>query len=208
MEHYKIMHVLEKAFIDLLRNHLTISNDKIYTGNRYRPRDITPCVQLLIADEQFIRRRFIHIENEEYVQQRYNAELWINIYCNSEEQRQNLIEEIQLRINQALANHYTTCQNYNNGKCGETMNACEALDSQSHRANKNQCPNLELYTTFFDKNNISKRTFHINSITDLDELEISESLLRTIFKLEMDYFQYYKIGGRNYMDYEISESIS
>ena len=104
------MHILEKAFIDLLRNHLSIDNSKIYTGNRFKPKDISPCVNLLVADEQFIRRRFIEINNQEYIQQRYNAELWINLWCNLEEERQELITEIQTRINQALANHYSTCQ--------------------------------------------------------------------------------------------------
>lgn len=203
------MHVLEKAFIDLLRNHLTIPNNKIYTGNRYRPIDISPCVNLLVADEQFIRRKFVEINNQEYIQQRYNVELWINIWCNTEEERQGLITEIQTRINQALANHYTTCQCFKptDKSCSITMNACEALTSQSHRANKKQCPNIDIYQPFFNYNHIPKRTFHVNSIIDLDELNVSETVLRTIFKLEMDYFKYYNIGGRTFTDYEFSEEL-
>ena len=45
----------------------------------------------------------------------------------------------------------------------------------------------------------------MKSITDLDELEPSQSILRTIFKLEMDYFKYYTIGGRTYDTFEIAE---
>lgn len=199
------MHILEKAFIDLLRNHLCISNDKIYAGNRYRPKDITPCVNLLLADETFIRRRYVEINNKQYIEENYNAELWINIWCNKEEERAQLLSQIRTRINQLLANHYTTCIFYDcaNQNCSETMNTCEALTSQSNRANKNLCPDPTRFRSVFNSYHIPKRTFHVNSITDLDELEVSESILRSIFKLEMNYYTYYEIGGRVFTDFKI-----
>jgi len=199
------MHILEKAFIDLLRNHLPIPNEKIYTGNRYRPKDISPCVNLLLADENSIRRRYVEIENKQYIQQYYSAELWINIWCNTEEQRENLINSVTLRIKQALANHYTTCSKYDNEFCSITSESCEALTSQSNRANKNQCPDLTKYQSFFNKNHIRKRTFKYKTI-DSDELNLSEPLLRTIFKLEMNYYDYYEIGGRTFTDVILEES--
>ena len=139
------MHVLEKAFIDLLRGQLEVSDDKIYTGNRYRAKDITPCVNIMLTDEQRIRRRDIEIDCKQYIQKEYSAELWINIWCNSEEERQTLIEGIDNRINQTLANHYTTCSYYNNDNCSISDETCEALTSQSNRAFKKQCPDLTKY---------------------------------------------------------------
>lgn len=192
------MHILEKIFIDLLRNNIQISNEKIYAGNRYRPKDITPCVNLLVVDENFIRRRNVEINCKEYIQKYYSAELWINVWCNKEEEREELINQISTRIDQVLANHYTTCANYNEGQCNITDEECETLTSQSNRANKNQCPDLEKYKSFFKSNHIPKKTFKIRSITDLDELNVSETVLRTIFKLEMNYYKYYEIGGRSF----------
>lgn len=202
------MHILEKAFIDLLRNHLPISNDKIYTGNRYRPKDISPCVNLLLADETFIRRRYVEIDNIQYIQQYYSAELWINIWCNTEEQRQELITSVDTRIKQALANHYSTCHHYNYDDkiCSKTNETCEALTSQSNRAFKKQCPDLNKYQSFFNYNHIPKRTFNCH-VNDLDELNISEPLLRTIFKLNMNYYNYYEIGGRTFTDLCFEELI-
>ena len=199
------MHVLEKAFIDLLRNNLCISNDKIYTGNRYKPADITPCVNVRLADETFIRRRYEEINNIEFIKQQYDAELWINIWCNTEEERLQLIQQIDTRIKQALANHYTTCSHYDNTNCNVINETCEALTSQSNRANKNQCPNLTNYQSFFNLNRIPKRTFNVNSIIDLDELDLSKPILRTIFKLNMNYSTYHEIGGRTFTDIIIEE---
>ena len=199
------MNPLEKAFIDLLRDNLCVSNDKIYTGNRFKPEDESPCVQINLAAENLVRRTYDEIDNKQYIKQEYNAELWINIWCNSEEQRQTLINQINNRIHQVLANHYTTCPYYTGRDCSKTNETCEALTSQGYRAHKNQCPNLEIYQSFFSYNHIPKRTFKLLSITDLDDLTLSETLLRTIFKLEMNYYTYYEIGGRPLNDFHIVE---
>ena len=199
------MHILEKIFIDLLRGNLCVDDKKIYTGNRNKLEDISPCVQLKLAAENSIRRKTVEIDCKQYIQKEYTAELWIDIYCNTEEQREKLIQQIKNRINQALANHYTTCANYDNDLCSKTDETCKALTSNNSRSNKNQCPDLEIYDSFFKHNHITKRTFKKLSETNLDELEISESLLRTQFKFEMNYYTYYLIGGRPFEDYCIDK---
>lgn len=199
------MNPLEKSFIDLLRDNLCVSNDKIFTGNRLKVEDASPCVQINLAAENSVRRTYEEITCKQYIKKEYSAELWINIWCNSEEQRETLINQIENRINQALANHYTTCPFYTEINCSKTNERCEALTSHGYRANKKQCPNLELYKSFFKYNNISKRTFKVLSITNLDDLTLSEILLRTIFKLEMNYFKYYEIGGRPLKNFNIIE---
>lgn len=203
------MHKLEKAFIDLLRGHLTVQDNKIYTGNRYRPSDITPCVNVSLADESIIKQKYVEIDNVQYISKRYSADLWINIWCNTEEQRQTLITEIHNRILKAEANHYSTCTNFNpvNSKCNATMNECETLNTLNGRTNKEQCPNLDNYQSFFKQHNIVKRTFSINSVTDLDELDSSETILRTIFKTQMEYYTFYSIGGRTYDSINIREEL-
>lgn len=203
------MHSLEKAFIDLLRGHLTIPDNKIYTGNRYRPNDISPCVNVSLAEESLIKQKYVEIDNVQYISKRYSADLWINIWCNIEEERQTLITEINNTILKAEANHYSTCANFNpvNWKCNATMNECEALNTLNGRTNKKQCPNLQSYQSFFKHNNIVKRTFSINSVTDLDELDTSETILRTIFKTQMEYYTFYRIGGRTYDSIDIREEL-
>lgn len=200
---------MEKAFIDLLRGHLTVQDNKIYTGNRYRPSDITPCVNVFLADESIIKQKYVEIDNVQYISKRYSADIWINIWCNSEEERQTLITEINNRILKAEANHYSACANFNslNSNCNATMDECEALTILNGRTNKNQCPNLDNYQSFFKHNNIVKRTFSINSVTDLDELDTSETILRTIFKTQMEYYTFYSIGGRTYDSINIREDL-
>lgn len=200
------MHVLEKSFLDLLRGNISIVPDAdIYIGNRYFPEDKTPAVIIDLVDETFVKKNYITIDNIQYLRKLYDVDIWINIYVNNEEDRQSIINDINKRILQAETNHYTTCAKYNNELCNETGNRCEALTSTSGRANKKQCPNLKIYKSFFKQNHIQKHTFKVIGTTNLDDLNVTEPVLRTIFKLNMGYYTYYSIGGRTFNSIKMGE---
>lgn len=202
------MHVLEEAFITLLRNHLPIHNKYIFTGSRYIPTDHTPCVSVQLADESYVRRDYVEIDHIQNSRRLYSADVWVNIWCNTEAERTSLINAIELRFNQLEASHYSTCSNFDGTNyCSKLEKTCEALTSNSGRANKGQCPDVLNFTSFFETYKIPRRTFHINSITDLDELGESEPILRTIFKLEMQYYRFYPIGGRLFNSIKFDEGL-
>ena len=201
------MHILEEAFITLLRNYLPIHNKYIFAGSRYIASDITPCVSVQAADESFIRRDYVEIDHVQHLRRLYDADVWVNIWCNTEEERTSLINAIELRFNQLEASHYTTCSNFNDDWCSKLDNECEVLTSNTGRANKGQCPNIENFTSFFETFNIPQRTFNVNSMTDLDERDESETVLRTIFKLNMQYYKFYPIGGRLFQSINFNEGL-
>lgn len=203
------MHILEKAFITLLRNHLPIHNKYIFTGSRYIPADHTPCVSVQVADESSIRKQYVEINHVQHLRRLYSADVWVNVWCSTEEERTSLINAIQLRFNQLEASHYTTCSNFNfnDNCCSKLETECEALTLDTGRTNKGQCPNLSNFTSFFETFNIPQRSFNLNSMTDLDELSESETVLRTIFKLNMQYYAFYPIGGRVFDSITFNEDL-
>ncbi|MBR3139706.1 MAG: hypothetical protein IKF11_02410 [Methanobrevibacter sp.] len=190
------MHVLEKAFIDLLRNNLSIPDEKIFTGSRYKPIDVTPCITVNQASEVQVSAKQMS-GPEEFIRLEYDAEVWINIWCNTEEQRTTLIDEVELRIFQALANHYTTCSRYADGDCTFLEDECATLNITNGRTAKNQCPypHTYEYCSWFKKNQIIKHTFAIDGKQDMDELDLAKPVLRTIIKVDMTYYQIHIIGG-------------
>ena len=199
------MFAMETAFLNLLANQIIFDDKIIPFVKNYADIDRTPCFTINQADEQFIRRRYIQINGEEYIRKRYTSNIWINIWCNTEKERHSIMKQIYNRIFQAEANHYTTCKHYKDETCNVTGSRCEALTrtDTNARANKKQCPDINHYTSFFQTHNIIKNTFQIDSVTDLDELDPSREILRTIFKLQMDYHQYYNIGGKPFTDFEL-----
>lgn len=199
------MYPIEKAFKELLQSHITFDNEPIYVIPKYPRSDETPCITIQLADETFLKRRYVEIDNIQHIQKRYRCDLWINIWTNTNKQRNSLINQVQHRILQAEANHFTTCEHYQNKYCAMIDGECEALTKNTGRTIKNQCPNLKNYSNFFRRNNIVKKTFCINSITDLDEFDTSEPVLRSIFRLNMEYFKYYSIGGRIFEEIKLDE---
>ena len=201
------MFPMETAFLKLLSNHLTYDNTIIPFVKNYAEVDRTPCFTINQADERFIRRRYVQIDGAEYLRKRYNSDIWINIWCNDEKQRHTLMKQINHRILQAESNHYSTCSHYKDDSCELLESTCEALTHNTGRTGKQQCPNLDNYQSFFQKHHIIKNTFRIESVTDLDELDPTGQILRTIFKLNMDYYHYHKIGGAPFDEFELETTI-
>lgn len=202
------MYLSEKAFIDLLRNNLSISNEKIFTGNRYKPIDVTPCVTVNQVSEVQVSTKQIP-GPEEVIQSQYDVQVWINIWCNNEEERTTLVDEVEQRILQALADHYTTCNNYHDGQCTFLSDECATLNITNARTAKNQCPypNTYEYCNWFNKNNILKRSFAITGKQDMDELDLTKPVLRTIIRVDMNYYTIYNIGGHPIGNFTINEGL-
>lgn len=202
------MFILEKALIILLRGYLNIPEDKIFTGSRHRPIDRTPCITIQQATEVQIGREIIPGKTE-VIQTKNNVEVWINIWANTEEERNSLLSQVETRIFQALANHYTTCDNFNERHCNFLDGECEALTVINGRTAKNQCPypHKNQYTSWFKKYHIIKPSFTISGRQDMDELDLSQPVLRTLIKLDMDYYRNYGLGGHELEDIIIDEEL-
>lgn len=198
------MFSMEKAFRDLLELIMEIP-----IVVKYTPLDYTPCITIQQVDGRCQRREYVEIHNEQYIRKKYYSDIWINIWCNNEKERRQLISLIQERILQAEANHYTTCKHYNSvdETCSVLESKCEALTRNTNRTNKKQCPRLDIYQSFFKTHHIIKNSFHIYSIANRDELDVAEPVLRTIFKIDLDHYQYYKIGGRVFNDIKLNEEL-
>lgn len=203
------MFPMETAFLNLLANHLFLDGKIVPFVKNYSEIDRTPCFTINQADEQFVRRRYAQIDGAEYIRKRYSSNIWINIWCNTEKERHELIKQVNNRILQAEANHYSTCKFYKDDECSILKSRCEALTrtDTNARAKKNQCPDINHYQSFFQSHHIVKNTFHVDSVTDLDELDPTGQVLRTIFKLNMDYYQYYPIGGKPFTDFELETEL-
>lgn len=205
------MFPMEKALWILLQNNISHNETIIPLYRKYHQIDKTPCITITQADEYFLKRRYVEINEKQYLQKRYGSNIWINVWCNIEKERQSIVKNIENRILQAESNHYTTCQYYDktNNLCSYLNRTCETLTVENGRSIKGQCPFPENnnYSSFFKTNNIIKNTFEIDSITNLDDLDKTGVVLRSIIKLNMEYYKYHQIGGRVFNDVKINEDL-
>lgn len=203
------MFPMEKAVWDLLNGNIKFNEvDVISLVRRLTSEDETPCITIQQAAEVQLDRQICPY-NHEVIMTRNNVEVWINIWANTEEERNSLLNQVEQRINQALGNHYTTCANYDGGNCNFLEDACATLNIQNGRTAKNQCPYPQdyNYTSWFIKNKIIKNTFTISGRQDMDELNITQPILRTLIKIDMDYFRTYDLGGQEVTNIIIDEEL-
>ena len=194
------MFPMENAIWNLLKDNITFNGETVIPLiRRLTPEDETPCITIEQAAETQLKREVFHGEHE-IIRLTNNCEVWINIWCDTEEQRTNLIYQVENRIFEALGNHYTTCKHYKKGVCKSLNNKCEALTIDNGRTSKNQCPYPieNNYVNWFHANHIIKNTFRISGRSNMDELDVSEPILRTLIQLDMNYYLFRDIGGKLY----------
>ena len=155
----------------------------------------------VILDRNKINK-LINGEPQEVIETRYDIDIRLDIWALSEEDRQTLIDQVQVCFFKAISDHYTYCTAYMNESCDCVVNDDEY--EYDKRAVKGQCPltNQLPYENLFTKYNIDVQTFNISLPYDLDELEETEAILRTRFNISFDWTDYYVIGGI------VSESLS
>ncbi|MCF0125769.1 MAG: hypothetical protein HUJ68_08475 [Clostridia bacterium] len=190
------MNTIRKGIINLLQNRIKIND---YTLPVIAPGNITdktPCITITQTDENMVERRYTG-NTTINVFIKYNADVYINIWCNSDTDRHNIIKQIREIFFQAIGNHYSTCTNYNNGACQYLEQDCKALTEINGRTAKKQCPQPKdyHYESFFKRNNIYKNTFKIQGETDGDDLNLKPPIYHSIIKINCDYYVEHEIGG-------------
>lgn len=203
------MFPMEKAIWNLLKNSIYYDNEIVLPLiRRLTSQDETPCITIQQASEVYISGKRIPNANE-IIELKNNAEVWINIWCDTEEQRNSLVNQVETRIFQALANHYTTCARYDDGDCTFLEKECATRNVTNGRTAKCQCPypNDYDYCSWFKQNQIIKRTFAITGKQDMDELDLAKPVLRTIIKVGMNYYKCYNVGGHEIGNLIVNEEL-
>lgn len=205
------MFPMERAILNLLKGYIFLDTINIPVVRRLKPVDETPCITIQQAAEVQLSRRYLNKNDKQYIGLKNNAEVWINIWCDTEEQRHSLVNQVTKRIFQALGNHYTTCGNFNKkySTCQTLDYECKALSIENGRGIKGQCPYPKAYhyCNWFHQYSIVKSSFTIIGRNDMDELDIAEPVLRTLIQLDMDYYLTHELGGRLFNEITITEDL-
>lgn len=190
------MYPMVEAFLELLKGRITYNGKNIPILKRLKSRDKTPCITIDLASDMQTNRDYRTDSTQRIVLEK-NAEIWVNIWCDTEEERHRILSQIRLLFFKALSNHYSLCSHYDNGTCDFLESECEALTVTNGRSAKSQCPHPETndYTSWFKKHHIIKNSFRLSGISEMDELDVAEPVLRTLIKFDLNYIISHDLGG-------------
>ncbi len=208
-----------KAVRRVLWGNITLDGKKIPVVKRSYPYDKTPCVTIDDSGgSAFINRQILNIpypvssehpqfdvENpfkkipQQVLREYYETTLNINVWSNSEDEREKLNNIILELFYEAQSDNYKFCNKYRDGDCAFMDNTCygEHFNGISNKVAKNQCPNPLVYgyENIFTTYNLIRASFHLDQPFSLDDTSKDGILLRSVLKLHTGYYIDYVIGG-------------
>lgn len=161
------------------------------------PVDKTPCITL---DEQDTRlhSRFFTYEPYEWLNREYDTSIMINLWCDTENDRQTILDEIHKVFNWLETDNYQLCTNYEDGECLFLETDCPVPSSKHGRCMKHQCPypTQYHYTNLFTFHQVYRNTLNVSEGVDNDEYDRKPVLLRTIIQVSFKYITRYCNDGK------------
>lgn len=145
--------------------------------------------------------------SQQVIAEKRGIDIDINIWCNTEDEREEIINQVRTLFYLAQSDNYRFCQQYNKetGKCSTLDTTCPSCNTPTDkRGAKYQCINPEeyKYANIFTTYDIVRASFDVEPAYNLDEMDHENMILRSVIRVSCDYYDYHRIGGK------ISESIS
>ena len=190
------MNKFEHYIVDLLQHHITYADNEVQVRRQFNDIAQLPCVTLSIASvtTEKVYSEFDATENSVYEK---HANIDINLWCNTEEERENISEQIMECFYKEQAGHYLYCSQFKNGRCIGRNKACDVPNIRTGRTEKNQCDNPTEYgyEPLWHKYDLIDGSININSPVMLDELDEHPPLLRNMFRAEASFYDTHVVGG-------------
>ena len=177
-----MMNELEWYLVDLLQGYLTYDDKPVQVVKNFNHNPSRPVITL---DIQSVIVQKIY--NDPSLCERhwdYRSDININLWCDNEAQRQNLVEQILDCFYKEQTSHYRYCPNYENGNCKTLTAVCPATTRTNSRCPK---PDEHGFTSLQYRHNIVQGSLIVEHPFELDEVSDHPPLLRSIFRCTADY---------------------
>lgn len=208
------MNVVKKTFLRILQNNIIFDEDIVPVVIKDYWYDTTPCVTIggfsrdkgrYNREQRTVRKSLpethpLFDENDpnkkypflaEY--QRKEYEININVWCNNEREREEIVNQVRKLLFLARNHHYTYCVNYDKDThiCNTLNEECKARTVTGYRGLRGLCPAPRRYEycNIYKSNGILSNTIHISPDYENDEYDHKPPLKRSIIVINLDYYE-------------------
>lgn len=142
---------------------------------------------------------------QQFRRTRNNTTVQVNVWATTEQDRYHINEQVKILIWKLKSDHYTLCPYNNKGYCENIEAQCPVNSVNNHHTAKGQCPEPKNYNyhSLFTTYDIIRSTFTNDPEFNQDELDKAQPLLRTIHNFELEYYDYWNLGGNITTDYNL-----
>lgn len=218
-----------RAILKILQGKIILNNGTdVRIVKREYPIDKTPCITIdnssstSIIQKNIINKDYIIPNNhpqynqnnpnqkisQQVMREERSIDLDLNVWCDDENQRDEITEKILELFYKVQSDYYEYCQNYNAGQCAFLNKACK-VNNNTGRGVKKQCPNpIEYnYKNIFKQFDIIRATFDVTPPYILDDLTTNPPVLRSIIRVSFSYYDYHVIGGAISQNLNVDEEL-
>ena len=208
------MNIVKKTYLQLLQNRIILDDQIIPVIIKDYWYDTTPCVTITgfsrdkgrynrqqrtiykklsedhpLFDEDNPDEKYPHLA--EY--QRKEYEIQINVWCNTEREREEIVNQVRHLLFLARNHHYSYCVNYDNEthNCRKLEEECKARTVNGYRGLRGLCPAPRMYEycNIYKSNGILPNTIRISPDYERDEYDHKPPLKRSIIVINLDYYE-------------------
>jgi hypothetical protein len=196
-----------QAIIYILRNNVVLDDKIVPVIKRNYPLDKTPCINIddsasvVTVDKRIYNKKNKDGEPRQYYRIHRRTILNIHCWCDNENQRENLNNQITDLFNKAYLDYYCFCTHYDKGtqKCESLDRICPTISKEKHlyKSSKGKCPQpLEYgYENIFTRFDLIKSRWDLQVPFSNDNTNTKPPTLHSIFRLNAEYYDYVEIGG-------------
>ncbi len=177
------MNNFEQYLVNLLQGHITIDEQPVEVRRQFTQAPNLPCITLDTSGGITTQYRYHDTSGStEKVIYRREAHININLWCNTEEQREAITSQIMECFHKEHNNHYQYCTQYNDGMCS-AGGSCKASTTHTGRTVKYKCPSPEEYgyTSISTYYGIVPGEIILEPPFSMDEVDKHPPLLRSVF---------------------------
>lgn len=183
------MHCLEKYLINLLQGKIIYDEKIVEVRKHYDDAPLLPLITLDTSAGVSTNYSYHELTNVDTLYFNRDATVNISVWCNTEEQRQSITQQIMECYYKEKNFHYTYCSNYHNGICNTSGSKCGATTITNNRTVKDKCPDPDWYKyeSLQSKCYIVHDTITIEPAYDIDEVQQHPPLLHSILRCTATY---------------------
>lgn len=198
-----------QAILHILRGNVTHDGKTVPVIKRNYPLDKTPCINIddsastVTLNKRIYNKKNQDGEKKEYLRTQRRTVLNIHLWCDTEQDRETLSNQITELFNKAYLDHYMFCTQYDKEtmQCTHLNETCPTINQGKHlyKSSKNKCPQPKEYgyTNIFTKYDLIKRAWDLQVPYSNDNLNTKPPTLHNVFRLNCEYYDYIEIGGIN-----------
>lgn len=177
------MNQFEQYLVELLQGHITCNEEIVEVRKTFLPHAELPVITLDLGGGVTTIYSYLDVSGPtEKLWYRRKSNITINVWCNTESERETINNQILDCFYRERVNHYMYCTQYQDGRCSYGGN-CKVSTIHNSRTAKNKCPHPERYGyhSISEKYYIVPGEIIVEPPFDMDEEQEHPPILRSVF---------------------------